>query len=345
MNCSQCGNALAANAKFCNRCGARQTPSTTISDPSAATAPVTAPAEKICPVCQAVCKPLARFCPKCGNSFPADTGTPSIVPVEVPALDMPPGTPAALSESTQADSALAAGGLGTATSRPKSEAPTSLASTSSAEPPRIEPMTTESLRPTPAWPTDHASYPPPPPPFLSDLRATSHNAPAMPQEPSRHNQSWIKWLVLVLVLIAIGAGVLLARNMGAFPGMGGSTSQTPSSAATPADRNAISAEDKAKADALVGPQGAGNAPAPANDPSVVTINPPADNVDVAAPPATQATISSPTPTPAIPEVTVSPASPAPDTAVAPPPAPARPAKPQSRPAVRNGSPTLDDLLD
>lgn len=205
-------------------------------------------------------------------------------------------------------------------------------------------MTAEPLRPAPALPSDHAGYPPPPPPFLRDIRAT-HNAPAMPQEPARHNQSWIKWLVLVLILIAIGAGVLLARNMGAFPGMGGSASQTPSSSAAPVDKNAISAEDKAKADALVGPQGAGNAPLPANDPSVVTINPPADNVDVAAPTAAQPTISSPAPTPAIPEVIVSPAGPAPDTAVTPNPAPARPAKPQSRPAVRNGSPTLDDLLD
>lgn len=167
----------------------------------------------------------------------------------------------------------------------------------------------------------------------------------MPQEPARHNQSWIKWLVLALILIAIGAGVLLARNMGAFPGMGGSASRTPSSSAAPVDRNAISAEDKAKADALVGPQGAGNTPIPANDPSVVTVNPPADNVDVAARPAAQVTISSPAPTPAIPEVTINPVNPTPDTAVAPSPPPARAAKPQARPSVRNGSPTLDDLLD
>ena len=204
-------------------------------------------------------------------------------------------------------------------------------------------MTAEPLRPAPALPSDHAGYPPPPPPFLRDIRAT-HNAPAMPQEPARHNQSWIKWLVLVLILIAIGAGVLLARNMGAFPGMGGSASQTPSSSAAPADKNAISAEDKAR-------------PMPSwvlREQEMRRFLPTTHPWSPSTRPRTMWMSLRPRST-AHDQLTVAnpghsrsdrqPCRPAPDTAVTPNPAPARPAKPQSRPAVRNGSPTLDDLLD
>lgn len=187
------------------------------------------------------------------------------------------------------------------------------------------------------------------------------NAPALPQEPAQRSQSWVKWMILGLLLAAIGGGVLLARNMGAFPGLGGSPSKPAASTADPVDKNAISAEDKAKADLLVGPQGQGSttstATTPGNDPSVVTINPSGDNASPApaAPVGSAGTVSTAAPAPVMPEpppVNVPVTQPTvanttPDIGGAPNPVPARaPKPPQRTPApARSGGPSLDDLLD
>ncbi|MCL2523349.1 MAG: zinc ribbon domain-containing protein [Betaproteobacteria bacterium] len=61
MNCSQCGNPIAVTAKFCNHCGAAR---------QAAPTPQVDADEKSCAHCHALCKPQAKFCPQCGNTFP-----------------------------------------------------------------------------------------------------------------------------------------------------------------------------------------------------------------------------------------------------------------------------------
>ncbi|WP_246610593.1 zinc ribbon domain-containing protein [Comamonas fluminis] len=203
-----------------------------------------------------------------------------------------------------------------------------------------------------ASPAEHFSSPATqyaPPPAFTDKPAPAYaNAPALPQEPAQRSQSWIKWVVLVLIIAAIGGGVLLAKNMGAFPGMGGA----PSPSAPAVDKNAISPEDKAKAEALVGPQGGSRA----NDPSVVTINPPAGSADPAAPAAQPAPLAPPPPPPVQAPVLPEPppasvqvtqpgtANTTPDVKIAPNPVQPKPAqRPPAQP--RRGGPSLDDLLD
>ena len=161
-------------------------------------------------------------------------------------------------------------------------------------------------------------------------------------------------MVLALIVAAIGGGVLLAKNMGALPGL----SNSPVPATPAADRNGVSDADKSKADNVVGPQGvAGGSQAatPANDPSVVTINAPAGSPAGAPPdvavPVTQvapAVSAPPEPPPPVklPQIQSS-AGAGTESGLAPPnPAPnpvPKPVKP--RPPARSGGPSLDDLLD
>ncbi|MEF9949069.1 MAG: zinc ribbon domain-containing protein [Comamonas sp.] len=184
------------------------------------------------------------------------------------------------------------------------------ASIARTEPPLIEPMDSAAAPPAainaPVFPERHDS------------------PPAFPQEPVRSSKSWIKWAVLALIVAAVAGGVLMANNMKALTG----ANSTP--AASQAGKDSVSPEDKAKADALVGPQG-GNAvavpAAPLNDPSSVTIAPPP-------------VIN---PAPAAPVINTGPE-------LAPPPAapavaPNKPAPVKAQPAKKSGAPSLDDLLD
>ena len=253
----------------------------------------TAPIEKICGHCQAVCKPHAKFCPKCGTVFDAGAvATPDTV-----ASPIPPS----IAATTPAVSAMPA-------VTAVSDAPA--ASIARTEPPLIEPMDWATAPPAainaPVFPQRHDS------------------PPAFPQEPVPSSKSWIKWAVLALIVAAVAGGVLMANNMKALSG----SNSTP--AASQAGKDSVSPEDKAKADALVGPQG-GNAvavpAAPLNDPSSVTIAPPP-------------VIN---PAPAAPVINTGPE-------LAPPPAapavaPNKPAPVKVQPAKKSGAPSLDDLLD
>ncbi|MEX8193870.1 zinc ribbon domain-containing protein [Comamonas guangdongensis] len=247
MNCSQCGNALTAQARFCNRCGCPQTPA----EPAAAQDGLS------CPQCHASCQPRARFCPQCGTS---------LAPVAAAARPAP--------------------------------AP---------EPPRIEPFL-ESAAPRPA---------------------RNHNPPALPREPLPGNRSWIKWAVLALVIAAVAAGAMMARNMAGL-------SKSHTDAALP-DKDALSAQDKARADALVGPQtGAAAGSAATAAPSTADAAAPVPQA-VPAPTALPAAAPMPAPEPA--QAATAGNTAEPFTAPAAKPA----AKP--RPAPKNGPPSLDDLLD
>jgi hypothetical protein len=76
MNCVQCGEALAASAKFCRKCGCKvqsaAAPEAVASPRSAPAAPVAAYAT--CPDCGALCKGQALFCKQCGCRFEETPG-------------------------------------------------------------------------------------------------------------------------------------------------------------------------------------------------------------------------------------------------------------------------------
>jgi RNA polymerase subunit RPABC4/transcription elongation factor Spt4 len=62
MNCSHCHQALAASAKFCNRCGMPQTPASDV-------LPAASHPDLVCEACQAPCQPHTKFCPQCGHTL------------------------------------------------------------------------------------------------------------------------------------------------------------------------------------------------------------------------------------------------------------------------------------
>lgn len=138
--------------------------------------------------------------------------------------------------------------------------------------------------------------------------------------------------MLALIVAAIAGGLLMANNMKSLTGTNSASS------ASQAGKDEVSPEDKAKADALVGPQGSNGATAtatvPLNDPSTVTMASPAP-VQEAPPPPTA------TPAPAAPVLNASPE-------LAPPPAPSRPVTPapmKAPPTKKSSAPSLNDLLD
>jgi hypothetical protein len=156
--------------------------------------------------------------------------------------------------------------------------------------------------------------------------------PAFPQEPVRGSNAWIKWVALALLVAAIAGGVMMASNMKGLTGAGNSASSS-----SQAGKDGISPEDKAKADALVGPLG-GSTAAQTTPAENATIAGAVDNAPATAvaPVATTPDTVSDAPAPAAsPELSSAPASGKP-----PVPAPAR------TPAVKkNTAPSLDDLLD
>ena len=257
--------------------------------------------EKICGHCQAVCKPQAKFCPKCGTVFGAGAVTNPATAASV--------IPPSMAATTATIPAPAISAIPTVTAA--SDAPA--ASTARTEPPLIEPMDWAAAPPAainaPVFPQRNAS------------------PPAFPQEPVRSSKAWVKWAVLALIVAAVAGGVLMASNMKALSG----ANSTPT--ASQAGKDSVSPEDKAKADALVGPQGGNTVPVPAaplNDPSSVTIAPPP-----AINPAPAASVVNTGPELAPPPVV--PAAPAA--------APNKPAPVKVQPAKKSGGPSLDDLLD
>ena len=302
MNCSLCGNALSPSAKFCNRCGSKQVLAPEAAPAEKSPAPTV---EKICGQCQAICKPLARFCPQCGNSFAvaaaATTPQPAVHLPEANIVVPPPPAPS---------------------SAPARQEPVFQAAASSNQPSIAPSAPVSDLVSEPA-----PGFLPPAP----DKHA--YSAPAFPQEPQRSSRAWIKWSALALVAAAIAGGILLARNMSAFPGSSGN----PSTPVPAADKNAISAEDKARADALVGPQGATAKPV---DPSTTIVVPPDASTGGEASTAPAPTVAPQAP--AIPAQGMGADSSQTKPVETPAPAPKPVVKPKPQP---KGPPSLDDLLD
>lgn len=304
MNCSECSNPLTPNAKFCKSCGAKQNSSPA---PTAAT-------EKVCGQCHALCKPQARFCPRCGAVFDASS-TAAPTPAE-------PSNPALMASAVQKapDEVQAATIF-------QSELPLIGAKDLSAPPPVISADTSADMSP----PSSPATAPFPP----HYTSPTPAHSPVFPQKPVQSSKSWIKWAALAVLVAAIAGGVLMANNMKALSGANSAPT------ASQANKDAMSPEDKAKADALVGPQGGNPASptgtaAPLNDPSSVTITP---AVQTPPPAASNPTSQLPPPSTALPATPSAP-SPALPAAVSSKPAPAK-----VQPVKKNAAPSLNDLLD
>lgn len=175
-----------------------------------------------------------------------------------------------------------------------------------------------------------------------DLGARApYSPPAFPAEPAAGGRPWIKWAVIAVLLIAVGAGVLLAQKMGSFAHPANMASPAPGGPAGAAatDKDGISQEDKARADALVGPQNRDTA-APAVPDAAA---PASGDTAVGAPPATQLPPPQAEPSPR-PDAAATAAVAAQQPATALPNRPAVQNKPGARPQNRS-QPTLDDLLD
>lgn len=171
------------------------------------------------------------------------------------------------------------------------------------------------------------------------------SAPALPAEPTASSNGWIKWALLAMVIVAIIAGVQMAGSMKSMAVSGKNSSASPA-----ADKDSVSAEDKARADALVGPQ-SGTASAVSTSPvqpdssapasqaqteSLNQANTSAASTALAIEDAANASNTAAVPAPS--SSTAQTASPAPVKA-------ARPAPPRVEPPARNAGPSLDDLLD
>lgn len=205
-----------------------------------------------------------------------------------------------------------------ATAPPMTSGASQTVAGASLAPPLIEPMDTPAPRP--------------PQPEPAAFAPRNDRTPAFPQEPVRGSNAWIKWVVLALLVAAIAGGVMMASNMKGLTGAGNSAS-----GASQAGKDGISPEDKAKADALVGPLG-GSTATPTTPAENATIAGAVDNAPAiaVAPVVTTPDTVSVTPAPAAsPELPSAPASGKP-----PMPAPAR-----TPPVKKNTAPSLDDLLD
>ncbi|WP_255576425.1 zinc ribbon domain-containing protein [Comamonas sp. Y33R10-2] len=164
-----------------------------------------------------------------------------------------------------------------------------------------------------------------------DTSPAPAHSPNFPQEPAQSSKSWIKWAALALIIAAIAGGVLMANKMKALSGANSAPT------ASQANKDAMSPEDKAKADALVGPQGGNTASttdtvAPLNDASSVTIAPavqtPFPAVSNPTPQLPPPSVALPATTPPLPQV-----------------APSKPAPAKVQPTKSNAPPSLNDLLD
>lgn len=179
-----------------------------------------------------------------------------------------------------------------------------------------------------------AEVPPPPPQQQPEFREApaappAHTrAPAFPAEPSASSNGWIKWALLAMVIAAVIAGVQMAGSMKNMAVSG----KSPAGSST-SSQDAVSAEDKARAEALVGPQtdAASAAPAAPVQPESSASASQSENLTPASAPHAATAPDSTSGTAAA-------TSPAPAKA-------ARPAPPRVEPPARNTGPSLDDLLD
>lgn len=213
--------------------------------------------------------------------------------------------------------------------------PAQPAAAESKVPPSIEPV--DSVATPQARRPEHREAP--------AFQPVNASAPALPAEPTASSNGWIKWALLAMVIVAIIAGVQMAGSMKSMAVSGKNSSASPA-----ADKDSVSAEDKARADALVGPQ-SGTASAASTSPAQPDSSTPASQEQTES--LNQANTSAASTALAIEDAanasnTAAVPAPASSTAQTAAPAPvkaARPVPPRVEPPARNAGPSLDDLLD
>lgn len=179
----------------------------------------------------------------------------------------------------------------------------------------VEPaLPAEPHRPVDA--TSPAQSPAPPAqPFTAKTSLPSASAPSRP--------AMLRWILTAVAVVLVGGGLAWALLQPSKPSTPASGAQ-PSAAQIPQ----IDLEDRAKADALVGPPSSAQIPSPAAEASTV-VDAPADD-------------------PPVPAASSETAAAAPRSAEPRKPVPSKPVVPPSRPAAKpepQASPTLKDLLD
>lgn len=330
MNCSQCGKTLGPAAKFCNGCGAVQSPAPTPDAP---------PEALICAKCQVVCTPGTKFCLACGHKHgtplaEAEAVTPPAPPVDpeppqdpvVPVVPVVPSVPEATPEPKAVQEPQTA-----ADPAPQEPAQTA------AQPTNLPSDLADSGPATASEERNAGSAVP-----ASDL-GTSHpntdqgtdrgvdqglvNDPPFPSTvPSGTSaKPYTRWAIAAVFVVLVAGLAWMALKPSAAPKAATAASTTDNG--TPAQVQDASHDDRAKADSLVGPAGQG------------ALLPAARTPDASPAPLEVAPAVAPIVAPAAvaPVATARPAEPSKPAASKP--APAKPAPQKAKPS------TLNDLLD
>lgn len=326
MNCSQCGKILGPAAKFCNGCGANQSPAPTPDAP---------PEALICAKCQVVCTPGTKFCLACGHKH----GTPlaeaeAVTPPAPPVDPMPPQDPVVATEP-EATSETAAVEEPQATADPAPQEPAQTA----AQPTNLP---SDLAAPNPATATEvrnEGSAVPPPDlgtsPKNTDLgtdrdvdQGLVNDPPFPPAGPSATSaKPYTRWAIAAVFVVLVAGLAWMALKPSAAPK---AEKAATSDSGTPAQVQDASHDDRAKADSLVGPAGQGALLPAARTPDASPA--PLEVAPAVAPIVAPAAVA-----PVAPVAATRPAEPSKPAASKP--APAKPAPQKAKPS------TLNDLLD
>lgn len=255
MNCVQCGEALAASAKFCRKCGCKvqtaPTPEAVASSRAVPPAPVAAYAT--CPDCGALCTGQALFCKQCGCRFEETPGFQDTAPYW--------DTPASVAE----EKAILVFGNVQDSSEPPSTLPGERIQTSAAMVIGGAAAGSAAAVPAPAlrepeaplWDTDAAAKRAPPTPTDSSLRprASAQARNPMPEAPVPQSGQGLRIVLALLgVVVLAGGGAWWWKSQQGRPAAGtvaAPSVSAPADVAAPVEADAAAVPVDAAAPAMV----------------------------------------------------------------------------------------------
>ena len=336
MNCSHCGKTLGSAAKFCNGCGAVQSPSP---------APDVLPEALICAKCKVLCASGTKFCLACGHKHGTPLADAEVVSPPVPPANPEPSLSGTAPEASLQDPAVpVAPAVSESAPQPES-APVHPTAAAPQEPDQTAAQTAnvpsdvadQGPATAPEVRNEGSAVPPPAQdtPPQSTHQGTDQGADQglvidPPIVPTTSAKPYIRWAIAAVFVVLVAGLAWMALKPGAAPK---AEKAATTDSGTPAQVQDDSHDDRAKAGSLVGPAGQG-----------------------AMLPAARTPDASPAPVEVAPAVApiVAPAAVAPVAPVAPAPTarPAEPSKPAAskptpaKPAPQKAKPsTLNDLLD
>ena len=327
MNCSHCGKTLGSAAKFCNGCGAVQSPSP---------APDVPPEALICAKCKVLCASGTKFCLACGHKHGTPLADAEVVSPPVPPANPEPSLSGTAPEASLQDLAVpVAPAVSESTLQPESAPeqttaqPANVPSDVAGQSPATAP---EVCNEGSAVPPQAQDTPPP-----STHQGTDHGADQglvidPPIVPTTSAKPYIRWAIAAVFVVLVAGLAWMALKPGAAPK---AEKAATTDNGTPAQVQDDSHDDRAKADSLVGPAGQGALLPAARTPDASPA--PLEVAPAVAPivaPAAVAPVA-----PVAPVTTARPAEPSKPAASKPAPAPAKPAPQKAKPS------TLNDLLD